>query len=104
MKRLLGTIERVPVARVTVNTPYLVGDVDALCVNESLYDLVIGNVPGAREPFRPDNEWEMVGAVQTRVQKKLNKVESEVIEISAEKMSVTETGREFEETVRQERG
>ena len=94
VKQLLGTTDRVPVARVTVNTPYLVGDTEALCVNESLYDLVIGNVPGAREPFRPDNEWEMVGAVQTRAQKKQNKLiqplkvkESEVTEISAEEMS-----------------
>ena len=91
VKQLLGTTERVPVARVTVNTPYLVGDTEALCVNESLYDLVIGNVPGAREPFRPDNEWEMVGTVQTRAQKKLGKQiqplkvkESDVTEISAE--------------------
>ena len=38
-------------ARVTVNTPYFIGDTEALCVKESLYDLVIGNVPGAREPF-----------------------------------------------------
>ena len=74
VRQLLGTTERVPVARVTVDTPYLVGDVDALCVNESLYDLVIGNVPGAQEPFRPNSEWEMAGAMQTRAQsKKQNK-------------------------------
>ena len=53
VKQLLGTTERVPVARVTVNTPYLVGDVDALCVNEPLYDLVIGNVPGLEDCLDP---------------------------------------------------
>ena len=63
MKQLLETTEKVPVACVTVNTPYLVGDTEAFCVNESLYNLVIGNVPEAQEPFRPDNEWEMEGAV-----------------------------------------
>ena len=94
VKQLLGTTERVPVARVTVDTPYLVGDVDALCVNESLYDLVIGNVPGAREPFRPNSEWEMAGAMQTRAQSKKHKQiqplkvkESDVMEISVEEMS-----------------
>ena len=94
VKQLLGTTERVPVARVTVDTPYLVGDVDALCVNESLYDLVIGNVPGAREPFRPNSEWEMAGAMQTRAQSKkpkqiqpLKVKESDVMEISVEEMS-----------------
>ena len=71
LKQLLGTTERVPVARVTISTPYLVGDTEALCVNESLYDLVVGNVQGVREPFRPDNEREMVGTVQTRAERNL---------------------------------
>ena len=52
---MLGTTERVPVERVTLNTPYLVGDVDALCFNESLYDFVIGNVARARKSFRHNN-------------------------------------------------
>ena len=94
VKHLLGTTEKVLVARVTVNIAYLVGDTEALCVDESQYDLVIGNVPGAREPFKPNNEWEMVGAVQTTAQKKLGKQiqplkvkECDVTEISSEEMS-----------------
>ncbi|XP_022095014.1 uncharacterized protein LOC110981615 [Acanthaster planci] len=49
-----GTVRRVPVASIDVDTPFFVGKVEALCMDNPLYDLIIGNVSGAREPHRPD--------------------------------------------------
>ena len=55
-------------ARIQVKTPYLSGEVEALCIPEAiLCDLVVGNVPGARNPDDPDMT-AMVGAVKTRAQ------------------------------------
>ena len=54
-------------ARIQVKTPYLSGEVEALCIPEVICDLVVGNVPGARNPDDPDMP-AMVGAVTTRAQ------------------------------------
>ena len=43
-----GTVRKAPVARIYVDTPYLTGIVEAQCLPHAIYDLVIGNVPGAR--------------------------------------------------------
>ena len=45
-------------------TPFLEGDVEALCAEDSIYGLIIANVYGAREPGDPDLEWEEGGAVE----------------------------------------
>ena len=50
-----------------VKTPFLSGDVEALCIPEAICDLVVGNVPGARNPDDSDMSV-MVGAVTTRAQ------------------------------------
>ena len=52
-------------ARIQVKTPYLCGEVEALCLSEVIYDLLVGNVPSARNPDDPDMT-AMVGAVTTR--------------------------------------
>ena len=48
-----GTVRKVPVARIYVDTPYLTGIVEAQCLPHAIYDLVIGNVPGARAADDP---------------------------------------------------
>ena len=53
--------------RIQVKTPYLSGEVEALCIPEAICDHVVGNVPGARNPDDPDIT-AMVGAVTSRVQ------------------------------------
>ena len=68
--QMLGTSARLPVAKIDIDTPYLKGEVEALCAEDSLYDLIIGNVEGAREPKDPNPEWEEGGAMETRAQKK----------------------------------
>ncbi|XP_072022821.1 uncharacterized protein [Amphiura filiformis] len=82
-----GTIRRVPVAIIDVNTPYYVGEITALCMNNPVYDLILGNIPGVRDPSQPDTSWkkpdvhceqhgeleldtpDLVNAVETRAQK-----------------------------------
>ena len=66
------TVRKVPMARIEIKTQYLCGEVEALCVTDPIYDLIIGNIPGARRPEDPDVLWDKdeVGAVTTRAQAK----------------------------------
>jgi hypothetical protein len=70
MVRIDNTLIKVPVAKIQVDTPYITGEVEALCLPDALYDLIIGNVPGARAPENPDPNWQVQesGAVMTRGQ------------------------------------
>ena len=67
------TIERAFMAKVEVDTPFYVGTVEALCLQDSLFDLIIGNVPGARRSDDPNLERGMVTAVATRAQARSGK-------------------------------
>ncbi|XP_041482248.1 uncharacterized protein LOC121429309 [Lytechinus variegatus] len=51
------TIRRMLEARLYISTPYFQGNVTALCVDNPLYDLVIGNITGARKPGDEDQNW-----------------------------------------------
>jgi hypothetical protein len=42
-----GTIIQCPVAKVFVDSPYFVGETDAMCLETPTVDLIIGNVPNA---------------------------------------------------------
>lgn len=67
----LSTIVRkVPIARITVNTSYLTDEVEAQCLPEPIYDVIIGNVPGARAADDPDPSWQKACAVKTWSQPK----------------------------------
>ena len=52
-----GTVRRVPVACIKVDTPFFSGKIEALCMDNPLYDLIIGNITGARSPQEPDDKW-----------------------------------------------
>ena len=65
-----NTARKVPIARITVDTPYLKGQVEAQCLSDAIYDLIIGNVPGARPADEPDPTWQEACAVTTRSQAK----------------------------------
>ena len=65
-----NTARKVPIARITVDTPYLKGQVEAQCLSDAIYDLIIGNVPGARSADEPDTTWQEACAVTTRSQAK----------------------------------
>ena len=53
-----STARKVPIARIDVDTPYLKGQVEAQCLPDPIYDLVVGNVPGARAAENPDPNWQ----------------------------------------------
>ena len=53
-----GKVRRVPVAKVSVNTPYYVGDVEGLGMDKRVYDLILGNIPGVRGPGDPNTYWD----------------------------------------------
>ena len=65
--RIDNTVFLAEKARIHVKTAYLSGDVEVLCIPEAICDLVVGNVPGARNADDPDISV-MVGAVTTRAQ------------------------------------
>ena len=65
-----NTARKVLIARISVDTPYFKGEVEAQCLSDPIYDLIIGNVPGAREAENPDPSWQEASAVITRSQAK----------------------------------
>ena len=58
---------------VEVGTPCYVGTVEALCLQDPLFDLIIGNVPGPRRSDDPNPEWGVVTVVATRAQARSGK-------------------------------
>ena len=71
------TSRKWPLAKVLIDTPYLVGNVEVMCVDTPVYDIIVGNVDGALKADEPNKEWEPsisiqmqeVHAVETRAQK-----------------------------------
>lgn len=68
MQRIDNTARKRPIARISVDTPYLEGQVEAQCLPDAICDLIIGNIPGARPAEDPDSTWQQVCAVTTRSQ------------------------------------
>ncbi|GFN79109.1 Zinc finger protein [Plakobranchus ocellatus] len=56
-------------AVVSLRTPFLSGEVKALCIPDAIYDVIVGNVEGARSPEDPGMSV-MVGAATTTAQAK----------------------------------
>ena len=53
-----GTARILPTAMVEVNTPFFSGKAEAIVVDNPIYDVIIGNIPGARNTSDPDPKWE----------------------------------------------
>ena len=52
------TIKYLPEAEIEVKTPYFTGCLVAKCMDNALYDLVLGNIKGVRRIDDPDEEWD----------------------------------------------
>lgn len=88
-----GTVRKVPEAIISIQTPFLSGKVKALCMTNPVYDLIIGNIDGARDPSNPDTDWEKQWktksdevnveglAVQTRGQAKQEKEKFKTLKV-----------------------
>ena len=73
-KLIDGTEREFEVAVVQVDTPYFRGELKCLVMANPLWDLIIGNVPGARKPDDPDTTPVATSAaVETRSQTKKQK-------------------------------
>ena len=73
-KLINGDIIKVSIVKITIDTPYLTKSVEAMCMKNSIYDLVVGNAEDARPPNDPNFNWEakvnqQVGTIVTRGQK-----------------------------------
>ena len=62
------TLLKTPFAKVEISTPYYNGTVEVLCLKDPLYQLIIGNIPGARAPDNLDETWCVKAAAVTRSQ------------------------------------
>ena len=60
-----GSTINAPIARITIDTPYLSGTYEAWCMESPVYDLIVGNVDNVREPGKPDPDWKPVQTVET---------------------------------------
>ena len=81
-----GTIRRVPVAEVTLDTPFFKGTIKAVCMRNPLFDVIIGNVPGTCDAVSSslaivENNHE-VGAVITRQQEQRAKKQDKPLKVS----------------------
>lgn len=67
-----GSEIEAPIARVSIDTPYFVGEVDAWCLNNPLIEIIVGNIPKVSDPSDPDRNWKpsQANAVMTRQQAK----------------------------------
>ena len=52
-----GTVKKVPMAKIHVDTPFYVGDVEAMSMKNPIYPLVLTNIPGIRSPSDPNLDW-----------------------------------------------
>ena len=53
-----GTVRKFPVAKVEIRSPIVSGICEALCAENPVFDLIIGNVEGVRASSDPDISWE----------------------------------------------
>ena len=54
-----GTARRTPVALVDIDCSYYKGVVEAVCMKQPMYDVIVGNIPGVH-----DQSWQQECSVQ----------------------------------------
>ena len=60
------TLKEVPIVEIKEDTPYYTGVTQAKCLRDPLFDLIVGNIPGARKPDDPVPGVETCAAAVTR--------------------------------------
>ena len=69
-----GAAKRFPTAMVELDTPYYTGTTKALCMESPIQDVIIGNIPGARDP----RSFEINDSVEQNANKITSSTESHV--------------------------
>ena len=80
-----GTKRKFPIAVTNVDTPYYSGMVEALCMPEPVYDLVLGNIDGVRSAENPDQNWQAITDIDELANHKANAVETRAQKIKQNK-------------------
>ena len=62
------TLKEAPIAEIKVDTPYYTGVTQVICLRDPFFHLVIGNIPGARNPDNPVSGVETCDAAVARAQ------------------------------------
>ena len=62
------TLKEASIAELKVDTPYYTGVTQAICLRDPLFDVVIGNISGARNPDDPVSGVETCAAAVTKAQ------------------------------------
>ena len=59
----------------SIDTPYYIGEVEAWCLINPLFELMIGNIPNVKDPADPYSNWKpgVIQAVTTRQQVQRNR-------------------------------
>ncbi|XP_067659772.1 uncharacterized protein [Haliotis asinina] len=92
----------IPVAWITIDTPFYRGTVKAACLETPLCDLILGNIPGVRAPDNPFPELtEPVLAVETRGQKRVRE-EGKIPMKTMESVGISLSRNEFMEMQKQD--
>ena len=61
---------KVPIAIIHIDTPYFAGKTEAMCMSDPIFELIVGNIPGARAANDENKEWCVPAAVVTRARAK----------------------------------
>ena len=78
------TTQRYPVAVIAVDCPFFTGKTEALCMEDTQYDLVIGNIDGSKLPDMTHFSAAAVTRSQTKQSENANtklKVPDQIIKI-----------------------
>ena len=67
-----GTVRTAPVAKVAITSPFFNGEVNAICIDKPLCDVIIGNIKGASDGCI--NTYTETNVVVTRQQTKMDKL------------------------------
>ena len=65
---------------VEVNTPFFSGKTEAIVVDNPVYDVIIGNIPGARNTSDPDPKWKSYAVGNEISLNHLNETDASVTE------------------------
>ena len=61
---------KVPIVITDIDTPYFAGKTEAMCMSDSIFELIVGNIPGARAANDENKEWCVPAAVVNSAQAK----------------------------------
>ena len=82
-----GTRRTFQIATIQIDTPFFSGEVDALCMENPVYELVIGNISGVRSADDPDVNWNHDRMGQTKSFQKVCAVETRAQKLKKENVS-----------------